>query len=273
VIEPGRPVSQHNPWSRLDYFIFRKKLLHRHWRRLFLVLLTLTLLACANVRLELTPSPTTLSAAPTATTRPTSTPWVPLPTATPSPTSTPIVRAIPVQQPCPLPDLALGQFISASGSYTETEPVASGRMACRIERGSCAYDQLVGLVDPTIRYKREETPPFDTEDILLHPAMVAPLARLNELIQAEWGGLTQLRITDAYDSRLDHDPPQTAANRAYSLHYEGRAVDLTTFPVDWDKYGRLCILAHCAGFDWVLNEGSHCHASVAGLSLCGQCDK
>jgi hypothetical protein len=101
--------------------------------------------------------------------------------------------------------------------------------------------------------------------------MVARLARLNKLVEAEWGGIVQLRITDAYDSQLDHDPPHTDENRAYSLHYEGRAIDLTTWPVDRSLYGRLCSLAHCAGFDWVLNEGSHCHASIKAASLCSLC--
>ena len=196
------------------------------------------------------------------------TPWS-LPVNMPLPT--PVVRAVPVQQPCPLPDLVKGQFISASDSYTQTEPAASGRMVCRIQRDSCAYERLVGLVDPSIVYKQEEAPPFDEEDVLIHPALVGPLARLNELVQLEWGRQERLRVTDAYDSKLDHDPPHTNPARAYSLHYEGRAMDLTLSPVDQGKYGRLCALAHCAGFDWVLHEGTHCHASSSAVSLCTQC--
>jgi hypothetical protein len=144
-------------------------------------------------------------------------------------------------------------------------------MTCRIERNSCAYHQLVGILDPTIVFKQEEEPPFSTEDILMHPAMLLPLSRLNELVQAEWQGAVQLRVTDAYDSLLEHDPPQTDVNRTYSLHYEGRAIDLTTWPIDRTVYGRLCALAHCAGFDWVHHEGTHCHASINAKSLCLQC--
>lgn len=130
---------------------------------------------------------------------------------------------------------------------------------------------LVGKLDSTIIYKQEELRPYDMEDMLIHPAMIQPLARLNELVLAEWDGAFQLRITDAYDSLLEHDPPETEAKRRYSLHYEGRAIDLTTWPVDRSLHGRLCALAHCAGFSWVHNESTHCHASIKARSLCEQC--
>ena len=182
----------------------------------------------------------------------------------------PVVAAT-LETPCLLPGLAVGQHISASGSYTETERSASTPMRCHIERDSCAYQQLVGILDPTIVFKQEEEPPYDTEDILMHPAMLRPLSRLNRLVRAEWSGAFQLRVTDAYDSLLEHDPPESDPAGRYSLHYEGRAIDLTTWPVDQSQYGRLCALAHCAGFDWVLNEGTHCHASITASNLCLQC--
>jgi hypothetical protein len=144
-------------------------------------------------------------------------------------------------------------------------------MECHIKRDSCAYDLLVGKVDPSIIYKKEETAPYDGEDLLVHPAMVQPLTRLNGLVQAEWGGVVKLRVTDAYDSLLSHDPLGFEPAQRYSLHYEGRAVDLTTSPVDRSLYPRLCAMAICAGFDWVHNETTHCHASVQATSLCRQC--
>jgi hypothetical protein len=101
--------------------------------------------------------------------------------------------------------------------------------------------------------------------------MLTPLSRLSKLVLAEWDGAVQLRITDAYDSLLEHDLNQTDEDRKYSLHFEGRALDLTTWPVDKNRYGRLCALAHCAGFDWVHHEGTHCHASIRAKSLCLQC--
>jgi hypothetical protein len=99
--------------------------------------------------------------------------------------------------------LLVGQHISTSGSYTETQGTASGKMICRIERDSCAYYQLVGMLDPAIVFKREEEEAsYRTEDILMHPAMLTPLSRLSKLVLAEWDGAVQLRITDAYDSLL-----------------------------------------------------------------------
>jgi hypothetical protein len=145
-------------------------------------------------------------------------------------------------------------------------------MVCRIQRDSCAYRFLVGNLDPTIVFKREEEPPYDGEDILMHPDMIMPLYRLNKLVQAEWGGTIRLRITDAYDSLLEHDLDQSEKSRRNALHFEGRSIDLTTWPIELGRYGRLCALAHCAGFDWVHHEGDHCHASIQAESLCLRCN-
>lgn len=198
----------------------------------------------------------------------------PAASATPSPTPTIIPLTTPTTRPeavCPLPDLYTGQHISASGSYTQTQVAAAGPMLCRIEPGSCGYHRLVGNLDSTIVFKREEAPPLDEEDILMHPAMILPLYRLNKLVLAEWKGEVWLRVTDAYDSLLEHDLGQADENRKSSLHFEGRAIDLTTWPIEPNRYGRLCSLAHCAGFDWVHNEGDHCHAAISAESLCSHC--
>jgi hypothetical protein len=167
--------------------------------------------------------------------------------------------------------LLVWQHLSAGGSYTETETTAAGPMLCRIERDSCAYYQLIGDLGPTIVFKKEEEPPYHEEDILMHPAMLLPLTRLEALVQAEWGGQYWLRVTDAYDSLLEHDLAQHDEDQKISLHFEGRSVDLTTWPIDASRYGRLCALAHCAGFDWVHNEGDHCHATIKAESLCLRC--
>lgn len=126
---------------------------------------------------------------------------MPAPTAALPPTaaSQPLLRPVPttalsriplvvstvVVPACLQPGLARREHIAASGSYTETERTASTPMLCHLERGSCGYNQLVGIVDPSIVYKREENPPYDTEDILIHPAMIQPLSHLNQLVQAE----------------------------------------------------------------------------------------
>ncbi len=165
------------------------------------------------------------------------------------------------------------QHISARGSYTETQWAVTGPMSCRIGRDTCAYNRLVGLLDSTIFFKQEEERPYHAEDILMHPAMLQPLSRLSRLVLAEWDGAFQLRVTDAYDSLLEHDMGQTEASLKYSLHFEGRAIDLTTWPVDRSRYGRLCALAHCAGFTWVNHEGTHCHAGLGAKSLCLLCNE
>ena len=234
------------------------------WAGLIWGVSALLLTGCDSgpARAELLPSP-----AVTATSRPSPT-ITPAPTVTPAPIPTATPADAEICQPA---FLWAGQTISAGGSYTQTETSAAGPMVCRIERGDCAYHKMVEQLDPTIVFKREEEPPFDREDIMMHPAMLYPLSQLNTLVQAEWGGAVQLRVTDAYDSLLEHDLAQTDASRKYSLHFEGRSIDLTTWPIDLDRYARLCALAHCAGFDWVHNEGDHCHASVKAKSLCGTC--
>lgn len=233
--------------------------------RLVLLGLVLGLAACGDARARVptpTPEPTAtpVQASMVLMTRlPTRTP-TPLPTATPS-------------GGCSIPTMLPGQHLSASGSYTQTETKAAGPMVCHIKRNSCAYYKLVGDLSPAITFKREEEPPFDEEDILIHPAMLGPLTRLSQLVAAEWGGTYWLRVTDAYDSILEHDLAQSDPSLKYSLHFEGRSVDLTTWPVDTSRYGRLCALAHCAGFDWVHHEGDHCHASINAESLCVGCGK
>ena len=230
---------------------------------IFLALITTCTLAqaCApaQAQITLTPTPPINVVGPASPCRASRTP-----TATPKATSEPGT--------CSLPDLVPGQHISASGSYTQTERQAAGPMVCRIQRDSCAYRFLVGNLDPTIVFKREEEPPYDGEDMLMHPDMIMPLYRLNKLVQAEWRGTIRLRVTEAYDSMLEHDLNQTDESRKCALHFEGRSIDLTTWPIEPGRYGRLCALAHCAGFDWVHDEGDHCHASIQAESLCLRCN-
>ncbi len=214
---------------------------------------------------------------------PTRTPRV-APVVTPGPTPTvfgtpipppapPQATLLPGQQPgrCNLIELLATWHISSGCSVTESETSAAGPMMCQIQRGSCAFGQLIDDRDPAIRFFREEPLPFGDEDSLMHPAMLSPLTKLRDLVAREWGGRYDLLVTDTYDSRGDHDEAQPLLALKYSLHFEGRSIDFVTWPVEPARYGRLCALALDAGFDWVQNETDHCHASLRAKSLCEVC--
>lgn len=110
--------------------------------------------------------------------------------------------------------------------------------------------------NPLIVFKDEE---HDGTDRQMTARLGACLDRLADLVIAEWPGV-RLRVTEGYDTNMEHG--------AGSLHYQARATDLTTWPVDGAKLGRLAGLALAAGFDWVYYENAlHVHASVTASTI------
>lgn len=92
-------------------------------------------------------------------------------------------------------------------------------------------------------------------DALVSEKLGDKIVELAQKVEAEWKGQNvYLRVTEAWDTESEHSN--------FSLHYEGRAVDITTSDRDKIKYNRLAGLCIEVGFDWVYNEGNHVHASI-----------
>jgi hypothetical protein len=141
--------------------------------------------------------------------------------------------------------LATGQYFP---QLSEAEVV--GGLTRRVTRGSPDFSRLVKNDNPAILFKDEERTGADR---LMQPLMRARMNLLAQLVRREWPGLT-LRVTEAWDENGEHGD--------VSVHYAGRAADVTTSDMELARLGRLAGLAIEAGFDWVYREKTHVHVSV-----------
>ena len=133
----------------------------------------------------------------------------------------------------------------------EAEALVVGAADEPIARGSGAFKSLVVCDDCPFVFKDEER---NQSDRLMTPRLRRSLLQLSRLVKETWPKL-ELRVTEAWDDRREHG--------SGSLHYEGRAADITTSDQDPQKLGTLAALAVRAGFDWVYYENTaHVHVSV-----------
>lgn len=118
-------------------------------------------------------------------------------------------------------------------------------------RGTPEFARLVEVTDASVVFKDEEGTGADRT---MTPRLRDKLLALAALTATEWPG-KKVRVTEAWDEDGEH--------AGASLHYEGRAADISVSDKDGAKLGRLAQLAVNAGFDWVFFEDSrHVHVSV-----------
>lgn len=133
----------------------------------------------------------------------------------------------------------------------QSEVQVCGPIKKKIKRADAEFKTLVENKNADIVFKDEEK---DGSDRVMSRRLQTCLDALAAKVKSEWPGV-KLRVTEAWDDLNEHT--------GNSLHYEGRAADLTIYPIDGEKLGRLANLAVESGLDWVHYENEfHVHVSV-----------
>ncbi|MGO7033775.1 hypothetical protein ACCT19_23120, partial [Rhizobium ruizarguesonis] len=123
-------------------------------------------------------------------------------------------------------ELKLGEKVPKQSEVSVCGPIIK-----KIKRGDSEFATLVENLNGDIEFKDEEGTGADR---MMSARLRDGLDRLAAHVGAEWPGV-KLRVTEAWDENNEH--------HGASLHYEGRAADLTASPRDGDKLGRLGQLA------------------------------